>query len=396
MSTFNGISRESYYLNFNRDEIFKSLIATEGHFRNFTSLKEDTAGFLGCCVKHLADAESHADEAVSHALIAEDAETSGKFIELRDDIRKLRKWIQSRPISREEGIREIRRIRRRFESFNEDYDVSKCETCGDPAEVMEEIAKILGDLKKTPLAVAHEHDELLLMEREMAVKLISRLSERYDVDPPEVVISDGCHNPSAGAYCPGKIFVCRGGVNLHVLAHEFWHHVQAERGRHMDEGEAEKFAVKLFEPDHKGLYSIHEHSHNESKMVETVRDVAVVYGGQHIGQGIERALIWADTQVPGGVMGVSLSLIGDIVGTIGGVAGALYLGAPWDMLSALIGGHLSTDLWRHAEAMITPVLPLTAVPPSAVYGSRYTVKPQPQASPQTARTLPRGRYVITG
>ena len=38
---FIEISREVYYLNFNKDEIFKNLIASEGHFRNFTSLKED-------------------------------------------------------------------------------------------------------------------------------------------------------------------------------------------------------------------------------------------------------------------------------------------------------------------------------------------------------------------
>ncbi|KKM03626.1 hypothetical protein LCGC14_1772580, partial [marine sediment metagenome] len=63
-------SKEAYYLSFNRDEIFKNLIAGEGHFRNFNSQKEDSVGFLNCIVKHLADAEGHCDEAVSHALIA--------------------------------------------------------------------------------------------------------------------------------------------------------------------------------------------------------------------------------------------------------------------------------------------------------------------------------------
>ena len=148
---FNEISREGYYLNFNKDEIFKALIASEGHFRNFKEIKLDKVGFLNCVVKHLADAEGHCDEAISHALIAENEEKSRRFLELRDKIRDFRKWIQSSPITRDDGIREIRKIRRRFESFNPDYDVSKCETCGDPAEVMQEITKILNDLKKTPL-----------------------------------------------------------------------------------------------------------------------------------------------------------------------------------------------------------------------------------------------------
>lgn len=193
LNTFSGISKEGYYLNFNRDEIFKNLIASEGHFRNFTNLKEDEKGFLNCIVKHLADAEGHCDEAISHALIAENEETSRSFLELRDTIRDFRRYIQSSPITRDEGIKEIRKIRRCFEAFNPDYDVSKCETCGDPAEVMDEITKILDNLKKKPLAVAaHEPiaNEFLLMERELAEKLITKLSEKYGVEPPKIEILD--------------------------------------------------------------------------------------------------------------------------------------------------------------------------------------------------------------
>ena len=189
LSTFKGTSKETYYLNFNKDEIFKNLIASEGHFRNFTELKEDEKGFLNCIVKHLADAEGHCDEAISHALIAENEDTSRSFLELRDEIRNFRKWIQSSPVTRAEGIREIRKIRRRFEVFNPDYDVSKCETCGDSAEVMKDITKILIDLKRKPgAAAAHGSDveDFLVMEREMAEKLITKLSEKYGVKPPSL------------------------------------------------------------------------------------------------------------------------------------------------------------------------------------------------------------------
>ena len=393
LSTFNGTSREGYYLNFNKDEIFKNLIAAEGHFRYFRDLKQDTSGFLNCIVKHLADAEGHCDEAISHALIAENEDTSRSFLELRDMIRDLRRHIQTRPITRDEGIREIRRVRRRFEGFNPDYDVSKCETCGDPSEVIEEITRIIGEMKKTPLALAAhepEADEFLMMEREMAEKLITQLSEKYGVEPPKMEILDTCHEPSDAVYSDGYIYVCRSGVNLHVLAHEFWHHVQAEKGRHLDEGEAEKFAVDLFEaPPQKALYALHKYSNNDAKMVKTIKDVGVLYGLQQVGFGANYALKWADTQMPAGFLGQPVSLWGDIIGAVSGVLGALYLKDPFDLAAAMVGGYLSTDLWNHLIRLTTPGL-LVARPPPLVYGSRYTVKPQ------LPQTTPGGRYVITG
>ena len=109
---FSGISKESYYLTFNKDEIFKSLIACEGHFRNLKSADKDSAGFLNCIVKHLADAEGHCDEAISHSLIVDGKDSSNSFLVLRDEIRSLRKWIQRSPITRDEGIIEIRKVRR--------------------------------------------------------------------------------------------------------------------------------------------------------------------------------------------------------------------------------------------------------------------------------------------
>jgi len=385
LSTFNGISKERYYLIFNKDEIFKALIASEGHFRNFKSLKEDTAGFLGCCVKHLADAESHADEAVSHALIAEDANTSRKFMELRDEIRKLRKWIQSSPITRDNGIREIRKLRRQFERFNIDYDVSRCEACGDPSEIMEDITKILSDLKNNSHAIAaHENDaeDFLVMEKEMAENVIAKLSEKYGVEPPALIISDKCHEPNVGLYAANQIMVCKTGVNLHVLVHEFWHHVQKKKGMHMDEGEAEKFAVELFAaPNQKALYSNYNHSHND--MVKKIKEVGIIYGLQQLGFAADYGLKYADTLMPEGLLGQPISLWGDIVGTIGGILGALYLKAPYDLAAAMVGGYLSTDLWNQL-ARIWPMR--VATPPQLVYTPPGTVT--------TPAVAAKGRYIV--
>lgn len=130
--------KESYYLNFNQDEIFKSLIAVEGHFRNVDPNK-DQYGMLNCAVKHLADGESHADEAISHALIVKDEETSKKFHDLRNEIKGFRKKLQEGDTDPVKGIREVRRIRRSFESFNPEYNVSKCESCGSLDGVIDKI-----------------------------------------------------------------------------------------------------------------------------------------------------------------------------------------------------------------------------------------------------------------
>jgi len=387
LSKFNGISKESYYLIFNKDEIFKNLIASEGHFRFFNNLKEDKTGFLNCIVKHLADAEGHCDEAISHALIAEDSETSRKYIELRDEIRNFRKWIQSSPITRDDGIREIRKLRRQFEGFNPDYDVSKCETCGDTAEVMEDITKIIRDLKNNAQDMAaHENDadDFLVMERKMAENVIAKLSEKYGVTPPELVISDKCHEPNAGLYSANQIMVCKTGVNLHVLAHEFWHHVQNEKGMHMDEGKAEKFAVELFKAPHqKGLYSNHAHSHNDRKMVKSIKQVGIIYGLQQLGYAADYGLKYADTLMPEGLLGQPLSLWGDIVGTIGGILGALYLKAPYDLAAAMVGGYLSTDLWNQVARMWPMRI---ATPPPLVYTPPGTVT--------TPAVAAKGRYIV--
>jgi len=387
LSTFNGISKERYYLSFNKDEIFKNLIASEGHFRNFTELKEDKAGFLNCIVKHLADAEGHCDEAISHALIAESEDSSRGFLELRDKIRDLRRYVQSSPITRDEGIREIRKIRRSFEAFNPDYDVSKCETCGDPTEVMEDITKIISDLKNNAQkTVAHENDaeDFLIMEKEMADKVIAKLSEKYGVTPPKLVISDKCHEPNVGLYSAGQIMVCKTGVNLHVLAHEFWHHVQKEKGMHIDEGEAEKFAIELFaSPHQKGLYSIHAHSHTDSKMVKSIKDVGVIYGLQQLGYAADYGLKYANTLRPEGLLGQPIAFWGDILGAIGGVLGALYLRAPYDLAAAVVGGYLSTDLWNQLARMVPMRV---AMPPPLVYTPPGTVT--------TPAVTQKGRYVV--
>ena len=374
MSVVKVGSKEAYYLSFNRDEIFKNLIACEGHFRNFNSQKEDSVGFLNCIVKHLADAEGHCDEAVSHSLIAETSAISKLFLELRDAIRDFRKWVQNSPITRDTGIIETRKIRRRFEGFNSSYDVSKCESCGDSEAIMKSAKKVLSELRNHSTIANHDVDmnEFLVMEQEMAEKLIDQLSKKYGVEPPEVIISDQCHEPMYGIYTKGKIGVCKTGVNLHVLVHEFKHHLQSENGSHFDEGEAERFAINLFKtPDNKRLYALHNSSLSDKKMVIRnskldKKDVGVVYGGELLGYSTAYALKYLDSLRPTGFWGQPLSFWGDLIGAAGGALGALYWKAPYSLLSALVGGYLATDLVNHI-LRLAPVAVAVAVPSSAMY-----------------------------
>lgn len=130
--------KEEYYLLFNKDEIFKNLIATEGHFRNVSRLGIDTEGFLNCAVKHLADTEGHLDEAISHSLIAKNEETSNNFRTLRNEVQQLRHDLQAGTVSPEEGIRRTRQVRRYFESFNQEFDVSRCKACEIRVDIIKE------------------------------------------------------------------------------------------------------------------------------------------------------------------------------------------------------------------------------------------------------------------
>ena len=127
--------KEKYYLRFNKAEIFKNLISAEEHFRNIELTGIDREGYLQCNVKHLASCESHADEAISHALIAESDKSSNKFRQLRNKTRDFREALQAGRVTPEEGIKQVRTLRREFESFNEEYDISLCEACEVTVEI---------------------------------------------------------------------------------------------------------------------------------------------------------------------------------------------------------------------------------------------------------------------
>lgn len=116
-------------------------------------------------------------------------------------------------------------------------------------------------------------------------------------------------------------------------------------------------------------------------MVKSAKGVGVIYGMQQLGYAADTGLKYVDTLYPQGFQGQPWSFWGDILGTIGGVLGALWLKAPYDLAAAMVGGYLSTNLWNQLVRLV----PMRA-PTALVY------------TPPGVAVMPpvtRGRYIIT-
>ena len=137
--------KEGPFLQYNKEEMFKGFLAAEGHLRNVKEPKKkiremgiEDKGFLNCIVKHAADIESHADEAVSHSLVIEGKDKSEKFRTLRDSVRNYRRNLQTGDLSIDQAILGVRDLRRQFESFNPSYDISHCDSCSVEVKVLKD------------------------------------------------------------------------------------------------------------------------------------------------------------------------------------------------------------------------------------------------------------------
>ena len=128
------------FLRWNKEELFKALLAAEGHLRAAGPGTQD----LSCVVKHLAEAESHADEAVSHAAELGDDLASSRFRGLRDAARDLRRAVQGGSVPLEEAIRRVRALRRALEEAAPEFDVSRCRACGEAAASLAALLEGLG------------------------------------------------------------------------------------------------------------------------------------------------------------------------------------------------------------------------------------------------------------
>jgi len=132
MSERNVIERRlkiAQFLEYNRDEVFKNLLAVEEHLR--FAKPGTTSSEAACIIKHLAEIESHCDEAISHASELGYDEEVDYWRQIRDKVRDLRYRIMLEGIQNPtEMIRDVRQIRQILESFNPELSAMGCGVCG--------------------------------------------------------------------------------------------------------------------------------------------------------------------------------------------------------------------------------------------------------------------------
>jgi len=379
-------------LQWNQRMALSNLLIMEEHL---SELEDYEVPHAWCCVKHyLLAADHHVREAIGHAeRLGLDSTPYKRFY------RKLKELdVYPEPHITIPDVVELRTEWRYI--IGDPTLTGECEICDTDItpEVKAVIEQIIDKMQEKEVETKpeeHRHmdyhetfnpEKYLTMEKQLADELLEDLSKEHEVDKPELVISEDCHEPDVGRYSNGKIYMCKSGINLHVLGHEFKHHLQNSEGGHFWETEAESYSVDLFKPK-KTLY--YEKNHDGSKMM-SLNDIAVIYGGQHIGQGLERLLEFLDTQYPEGLMGVKASLLGDVAGTVGGAYLAMELDPPYDLLAALIGGHVSTDLWEQAEEMMGGGTTARFTSP----GYKYTSTPQTQKQPAAQPRFTKSSYAV--
>jgi len=142
--------KASYFLTYNISNLAKDLIQSEYHLRR---LKKGPiqGGHANCVVKHSLHEEGEAEEATSHALIVEGSEKSHNFKVLGDNIREFRKRVQKGNLSRDDAIRQVRELRSEFESFNPEFDVSQCESCGSIEDFLKQAKTLDNPVKEKVL-----------------------------------------------------------------------------------------------------------------------------------------------------------------------------------------------------------------------------------------------------
>jgi len=126
MDEGNLIKKTREFLSYNKDNIFKNLLQAEHHAKMLDG--EVRGGHANCIVKHLAFVEGEAEEAINHAQLVEPQKVE-YFKALRDLVYLLRKQVMSGLVTSEDLNRKIWVLRKMFESFNEEYDTTKCAAC---------------------------------------------------------------------------------------------------------------------------------------------------------------------------------------------------------------------------------------------------------------------------
>jgi len=169
--------------------------------------------------------------------------------------------------------------------------LAECKTCASIEEFLERLKTYttsLGDI-----------------ERQTAERVLTHLSQKYGVPKPKLRIVEDCplKEPSMfGAHRNGEIEMCKGGVDVHKLAHEFKHYMDSLKGLPCDEEGAEEFALKeTSSPSGAKRVKYNKLDKHFSSGGNSLipSDRLKVYGPLHVAKGVERGLIEVDRITPG-------------------------------------------------------------------------------------------------
>jgi len=118
-------NREYRFLDYNNDNIFINLLQVETHLRNLRDLQTDESQ-VSCLIKHLAEAEGEAMEAISHSAKASPNLTK-VYRKLRELLYKLRKNLPSYSV--DDAILKVREIRKVIEKIVPAFNTENCIAC---------------------------------------------------------------------------------------------------------------------------------------------------------------------------------------------------------------------------------------------------------------------------
>ncbi len=121
------------------------------------------------------------------------------------------------------------------------------------------------------------------------------------------------------------------------------------------------------------------------------KDVFAIYGVDLLAYGVDGiAKMYLDPARPEGWMGQPLSFWVELLGSVGGVAGAFLLPPPFNLGAALFGGYLTTQLIDHAARIASPTIVAVVTP--TVYTPPMTYAPPGVRAPVVTQ---RGTYIVT-
>ena len=363
-------------LEWNQRSALSYIMSMEDHM---SQLSEGEIAHSWCVVKHyLLACDHHVREAIGH--MERLGRDSSKYRTFHTKLMNLEVYPNPKIT-----LPELVDIRTEWRYIIEDPTLTgECLICDD--DITPKIKELLKQYEKKKKKINyHTVDEFLQMEKDMAENLIKQICKEHGIEPPELIIIDGCKEPSMSAAYTGKIYACKTGIDLHKIAHELKHHIQKIGGKPLKEDEAEDFALKYFNNPQKGLYAQYTSNYSRVKLNDW-KDVGKIYGVQFIGDAVSNLINQLNATYPTGFFGQPTGLWLDLLAALGGYYGAMNFSAPYDLWAAIVGGYQVPELLKYVMPMITPtvrVAPTTRVATVPTTQVRYTtqngiaVKPVP-------------------